>query len=157
MRHSPIFRGLAGALCVLSGSVTIATAEGYTLGTMDKLNIRIVEWQTAEGAVRDWSSISGEYVVGPAGVISVPIVGEVEANGRTTADVATEIGDALQQKLGLMDRPEASVELAEYRPFFLSGDVATPGRYPFDPNLTVLKAVSIAGGMRRSAETGQRI
>lgn len=157
MRHSPIFRGLAGALCVLSGSVTIATAEGYTLGTMDKLNIRIVEWQTAEGAVRDWSSISGEYVVGPAGVISVPIVGEVEANGRTTSDVATEIGDALQQKLGLMDRPEASVELAEFRPFFLSGDVATPGRYPFDPNLTVLKAVSIAGGMRRSAETGQRI
>jgi exopolysaccharide production protein ExoF len=157
MRHSPIFRGLAGALCVLSGSVTFATAEGYTLGTMDKLNIRIVEWQTAEGAVRDWSSISGEYVVGPAGVISVPIVGEVEANGRTTADVATEIGDALQQKLGLMDRPEASVELAEYRPFFLAGDVATPGRYPFDPNLTVLKAVSIAGGMRRSAETGQRI
>lgn len=157
MMRPSIFRGLAGALCVLSGSVTFATAEGYTLGTMDKLNIRIVEWQTAEGAVRDWSSISGEYVVGPAGVISVPIVGEVEANGRTTADVATEIGDALQQKLGLMDRPEASVELAEYRPFFLSGDVATPGRYPFDPNLTVLKAVSIAGGMRRSAETGQRI
>ncbi|WP_024588105.1 polysaccharide biosynthesis/export family protein [Aliihoeflea sp. 2WW] len=157
MLRPSIFRGLAGALCVLSGSVTFATAEGYMLGTMDKLNIRIVEWQTAEGAVRDWSSISGEYVVGPAGVISVPIVGEVEANGRTTADVATEIGDALQQKLGLMDRPEASVELAEYRPFFLSGDVATPGRYPFDPNLTVLKAVSIAGGMRRSAETGQRI
>jgi exopolysaccharide production protein ExoF len=157
MMRASIFRGLAGALCVLSGSVTFATAEGYTLGTMDKLNIRIVEWQTAEGAVRDWSSISGEYVVGPAGVISVPIVGEVEANGRTTADVATEIGDALQQKLGLMDRPEASVELAEFRPFFLSGDVATPGRYPFDPNLTVLKAVSIAGGMRRSAETGQRI
>ncbi|MGQ2907827.1 MAG: polysaccharide biosynthesis/export family protein [Aliihoeflea sp.] len=157
MMRPSIFRGLAGALCVLSGSVTFATAEGYTLGTMDKLNIRIVEWQTAEGAVRDWSSISGEYVVGPAGVISVPIVGEVEANGRTTADVATEIGDALQQKLGLMDRPEASVELAEYRPFFLAGDVATPGRYPFDPNLTVLKAVSIAGGMRRSAETGQRI
>lgn len=157
MARSPIFRSLAGALCVLAGSAAFAAAEGYTLGTMDKLNIRIVEWQTAEGAVRDWSSISGEYVVGTAGVISVPIVGEVEANGRTSAEVATEIGDVLQQKLGLMDRPEASVELAEYRPFFLSGDVATPGRYPFDPNLTVLKAVSIAGGMRRSAETGQRI
>lgn len=148
---------LIGAICVLYGSVSFANAEGYMLGTMDKLNIRIVEWQTAEGAVRDWSSISGEYVVGPSGVISVPIVGDVEATGRTTAEVATEIGDALQQKLGLMDRPEASVELAEYRPFFLAGDVATPGRYPFDPNLTVLKAVSIAGGMRRSSQTGQRV
>jgi len=118
MMRSPIIRGLAGTLAILAGSVQLAGAEAYTLGTMDKLNIRIVEWQTAEGAVRDWSSISGDYVVGPSGVISVPIVGEVEANGRTTAEVATEIGDVLQQKLGLMDRPEASVELAEYRPFF---------------------------------------
>ncbi len=153
----PLVRGLAGALCVLAGSASLVVAEPYTLGTMDKLNIRIVEWQTAEGTVRDWSSISGEYVVGPSGVISVPIVGEIEADGRTTAELATEIGDALQQKLGLMDRPEASVELSEYRPFFLAGDVATPGRYPFDPDLTVLKAVSIAGGMRRSSQTGMRV
>lgn len=157
MVNASFVRSLAGALCLFAGSTSLVAAEPYMLGTMDKLNVRIVEWQTAEGAVRDWSSISGEYAVGPSGVISLPIIGEINADGRTTAEVADEISDTLQQKLGLMDRPEASVELSEYRPFFLAGDVATPGRYPFDPNLTVLKAVSIAGGMRRSAQAGMRV
>jgi polysaccharide biosynthesis/export protein ExoF len=153
-------RGLAAALAtgmLLFTMAAVAAAQDYTLGSMDKLRIRVVEWQTAEGAVRDWSSISGDYVVGPSGRISIPIVGELDASGRTTEEVATEIGDLLQNKLGLIDRPEASVELAEFRPVFISGDVETPGRYPFDPNLTVLKAVSLAGGIRRSADSGLRI
>lgn len=131
-----------------------AQAEPYRLGTMDKLRVRVAEWQSAEGAFRDWSAVSGDYGVGPAGTISVPFVGELSVAGKTTEDVATAISDGLQQKLGLPDRPEASVELAEFRPVFVAGDVQTPGRYPYDPQLTVLKALSIAGGMRRS-ETGQ--
>ncbi len=131
-----------------------AQTEPYRLGTMDKLRVRVAEWQSAEGAFRDWSAVSGDYGVGPAGTISVPFVGELAVAGKTTEDVATAISDGLQQKLGLPDRPEASVELAEFRPIFVSGDVQTPGRYPYDPQLTVLKALSIAGGMRRS-ESGQ--
>jgi exopolysaccharide production protein ExoF len=131
-----------------------ATAEDYRLGTMDKLRVRVAEWQSAEGGFRDWSAVSGDYSVGPAGTISIPFVGELPVTGKTTAQVAAAIGDGLQQKLGLPDRPEASVELAEFRPIFVSGDVQTPGRYPYDPQLTVLKALSIAGGLRRS-ENGQ--
>jgi len=131
-----------------------ATTDEYRLGTMDKLRVRVAEWQSAEGAFRDWSAVSGDYSVGPAGTISVPFVGELPVTGKTTAEVAAAIGDGLQQKLGLPDRPEASVELAEFRPIFVSGDVQTPGRYPYDPQLTVLKALSIAGGLRRS-ENGQ--
>lgn len=131
-----------------------APADEYRLGTMDKLRVRVAEWQSAEGAFRDWSAVSGDYSVGPAGTISVPFVGEMPVSGKTTEEVAAAIGDGLQQKLGLPDRPEASVELAEFRPVFVSGDVQTPGRYPYDPQLTVLKALSIAGGLRRS-ENGQ--
>ena len=123
---------------------------------MDKLRIRVVEWQTAEGAVRDWSTISGDYIVGPSGSISLPFIGEMPAAGKTTAEIAAAIGEELQQKLGLPDRPDASVELAEFRPVFVSGDVETPGKYPYDPQLTVLKAVSLAGGLRRSADSGER-
>jgi exopolysaccharide production protein ExoF len=86
--------------------------------------------------------------------LSIPFIGELPATGKTTAELADAIGEGLQQKLGLPDRPEASVELSEFRPIFVSGDVQTPGRYPYDPQLTVLKAVSIAGGLRRS-ENGQ--
>lgn len=131
-------------------------AEDYQLGTMDRLRIRVVEWRTAEGAVRDWTTINGDYAVGPSGKISLPFIGEMPVTGKTTAEVATAIVDELQQKFGLLDRPDASVELAEFRPFFISGDVETPGRYPYAPDLTVLKAVSLAGGVRRSANLGQR-
>jgi protein involved in polysaccharide export with SLBB domain len=102
-----------------------AAAEDYLLGPMDKLRIRVVEWQSAEATAREWSSVSGEYVVGPSGTLSLPFVGEIPAAGRTTSDVAATIGDELQQTLGLLNRPDAAVELAELRPVFIAGDVQT--------------------------------
>lgn len=133
----------------------LAAAEEYRLGSQDKLTIRVAEWQTVEGTFRDWTAVNGEYTVGPAGTLSVPFVGEMPASGKTTSEVAAAIGQALQRKLALADRPEASVEMAQYRPFYISGEVQTPGQYPYVPELTVLRAMSIAGGVRRSPE-GQR-
>lgn len=155
VRNRPLFRAGLILLAMLLSAFSTARAADYKLGAMDKLHIRVAEWQSAEGAVRDWSVISGDYIVGPSGSISLPFIGELPATGKTTAEIAAAIGDNLQQKLGLSDRPDASVELAEFRPVFVSGDVQTPGRYPFDPQLTVLKAVSIAGGLRRSDAGGQ--
>src|SRR5690606_32147421 len=65
-----------------------ATATEYRLGTMDKLRVRVAEWQSAEGGFRDWSAGSGDYSVGPAGTISIPFVGELPVAGKTTAQVA---------------------------------------------------------------------
>jgi exopolysaccharide production protein ExoF len=140
---------------ILVGSSGFARADDYKLGTMDKLRIRVAEWQTAEGSIRDWSVVSGDYTVGPAGNLSLPFVGDLPASGKTTDAIAQEIGVALQKQFGLKDRPSASVELAEFRPVFLTGDVDKPGEYPFAPNLTVVKAVSLAGGLHR-ADAGQR-
>ncbi len=134
---------------------TQAGAEEYQLGTMDKLKIRVAEWQTAEGAVRDWSVVTGEYTVGPSGALSLPFIGDLPAAGKTTTEVGEAIGEKMQTLFGLRDRPSASVELAQYRPLYLSGEVEKPGEYPFAPNLTVLKAISLGGGLRRS-ESGQR-
>ncbi|SCW67348.1 exopolysaccharide production protein ExoF [Rhizobium mongolense subsp. loessense] len=149
--------GLAfvAGLSILIGSSGFARAADYQLGTMDKLRIRVAEWQTAEGAIRDWSVVSGDYTIGPSGSLSLPFVGDLPASGKTTDAIAQEIGVALQKQFGLKDRPSASVELAQFRPVFLTGDVENPGEYPFAPNLTVVKAVSIAGGLRR-ADAGQR-
>ncbi|WOS66511.1 polysaccharide biosynthesis/export family protein [Sinorhizobium fredii] len=145
------------ALCaalVVSGAA-VARADDYRLGVMDKLRIRVAEWQTAEGAVRDWSAVGGEYTVGASGNVSLPFVGDLPASGRTTTEVAEEIGIKMQKLFGLRDRPSASVEMAQYRPVYLYGEVETPGEYPYAPNLTVLKAISLGGGVRR-AESGQR-
>lgn len=148
----------ATTFAVILAALTAVSAQAadYQLGAMDKLRIRVAEWQTAEGAVRDWSTISGDYTVGPSGNISLPLVGEMAAAGKTTSEIGQEISETLQQKFGLLDRPDASVELAEFRPVFISGDVQTPGRYPYAPDLTVLKAVSLAGGIRRAADAGLR-
>ena len=136
--------------------VGAAAADEYFLDAQDKLKIRVSEWQTIEGTFRDWSAVTGDYTVGPTGTLSLPFIGETQAAGKTTAEIAATIGTSLQQKFGLSDKPEASVELAEYRPFFIAGEVQSPGQYPYAPGLTVLKAVSIAGGFRRGADLSQR-
>ena len=129
-------------------------APVYTLGPLDKLNIRIAEWQTAAATFRDWSSVSGEYSVGPDGTISMPFIGSIPAAGKTTGELAKTIGHQLQQILGLIDQPSASVQIEQFRPVFLSGDVQSPGKYPYQPGLTVLKAVSLAGGLRHENNGG---
>lgn len=154
-RHPPVARSLIAT--VIAGLTLFTTdssafADEYRLGTLDKLTIRVVEWQTVEGTFRDWSPVSGDYTVGPSGRLSLPFVGETDAAGKTTAEIAASIGKSLQDKFGLSDRPEASVEIAQYRPFYVSGDIQAPGQYAYVPDLTVLKAISMAGGMRRGSD-----
>ncbi|MCT7377844.1 polysaccharide biosynthesis/export family protein [Chelativorans salis] len=156
----PLFR--SRLVSVLAAIMTlllpvVSGAEEYLLGPMDKLHIRVAEWQSADASARDWSSVSGDYTVGPSGSISIPFIGELPATGKTTAELAATIGDELQQTLGLLTRPDASVEVAEFRPFFISGDVQAPGKYAYDPGLTVLKAISVAGGLRRAQNEGMRV
>ncbi|MDQ0322500.1 exopolysaccharide production protein ExoF [Pararhizobium capsulatum DSM 1112] len=149
MRRSLL--GITFALVLAGG----ASAEDYRLDVLDKLRIRVVEWQTAEGTVRDWSAVSGDYSVGASGEISLPLIGDLPVSGKTAAEVSADIGLRMQTLFGLRDRPTASVELAQYRPIYIAGEVQTPGEYPFSPNMTVLKAVSLGGGLRR-ADPGQR-
>ncbi|MDK1492650.1 polysaccharide biosynthesis/export family protein [Sinorhizobium sp. 7-81] len=144
---------LIAVMAVVGGAA--AQADEYRLGVMDKLRVRVAEWQTAEGAVRDWSAVSGDYTIGASGNLSLPFIGDLPASGKTTTEVAAEIGIQMQKLFGLRDRPSASVEMAQYRPVYLTGEVETPGEYPYVPKMTVLKAVSLSGGLRR-APSGQR-
>jgi polysaccharide biosynthesis/export protein ExoF len=144
---------LAGCLMVLAPG--LAFADAYHLGVMDKIRVKVAEWQTAEGTVRDWTAVSGDYAVSASGTVSLPFIGELPASGKTTADVASEIGLKMQQLFGLSDRPSASVEISEYRPIYISGSVQAPGQFPYAPQMTVLKALSVAGGLKR-ADAGQQ-
>ncbi len=154
--HALSMRMLGGlALALVLANAPSAFAQEYRLGVMDKLRIRVAEWQTAEGAIRDWGAVSGDYRIGADGSLSLPFIGQLPADGRTTADLSVDIGKKMQVLFGLKDLPSASVEIAEYRPVYLSGEVQAPGAYPYAPGLTVLKAVSFGGGLRR-ADPGQR-
>lgn len=145
----------ATALLLTAPLAAFAQDGQYRLGTADKLRIRVAEWQPADGTIRNWDVINGDYAVGPSGTLSLPFIGQLDVAGKTPGEVGDAIGAGLQSKFALRNLPSASVEVAQFRPVFLTGDVQTPGEYPYAPNMTVLKAVSLAGGLRRS-DAGQR-
>ena len=153
-RWAATFMMAASALTV-SVISSGAAENGYKLGVMDKVRVRVAEYQPADGSIKNWDVVAGDYTVGPSGEISLPFLGDLPAAGKTTGEIAGQIGEELRTKFALRNLPSASVEVAEFRPVFLAGDVDKPGEYPYSPRLTVLKALSLAGGLKRS-EAGQR-
>lgn len=143
------------ALLSVPGQVMAAAGDAYQLAPLDKLQIKIVEWKPDLGESRDWSTINGDYEIDAAGTISIPFIGSIVANGRTTEELSQTISNDLRKILGLSGYPQASVSIAEYRPVFITGQVQQPGKYPYFPGMTVLKLVSVAGGTVTKTDPAQ--
>lgn len=142
------------ALCLAASTMFVSAyaADPYILGISDKLTIKVVQWKAADSTFQEWSALAGDYVVGADGNVNFPMLGPTEGAGKTSTELAATLGSGLQQALGLPTAPSVTVEVSAYGPIYVSGDVSTPGEYPFAPNLTVIKALALAGGERRSAE-----
>jgi polysaccharide export outer membrane protein len=96
--------------------------------------------------------LSYQFLVNDQGAIDMPLIGLIPASGATTA----ELGQRIQQKLvatKVLLEPSVAVEVATYRPMFILGEVAKPGEFPYQPGMTVLTAVAVAGGFTYRAET----
>lgn len=89
--------------------------------------------------------LTGTFRVNDSGTIALPLLGAVKAAGLSSAQLAEEISSELKRKQLLRD-PSIAVEISEYRPIFILGEVKNPGRYPYEPGMTLLTAVSVAGG-----------
>ena len=85
-----------------------------------------------------------------AGTIQHPVLGEIQVKGLTTGELEQKITSGLI-KAQYLKNPKVTVNIDEYRPFFINGEVYKPGGYPYVPGLTVLKAVSLAGGFKDRA------
>jgi polysaccharide biosynthesis/export protein len=88
--------------------------------------------------------LTNTYAIDAGGSITMPLIGSVPARGRTPAGLASEITAKLRN--GYIREPSVAVEIEAYRPFFILGEVAAPGQYPYVPNMSVESAVAIAGG-----------
>ncbi|KQV70330.1 polysaccharide biosynthesis/export family protein [Rhizobium sp. Root1220] len=128
-------------------AVPETSAQDYILGPQDTLKIRVFEWRPSTFTAFEWVPLTGDFVISAAGNLSLPIIGTVPAAGKTLEQVADTIGERLQNQIGLQKRPNASVEIASYRPFFITGMVTNPGKYSYSPGLTVVQALSMAGGV----------
>ena len=106
----------------------------YRLDAGDKLRV----------VVYGQEGLTNTYAIDAGGAITMPLIGPVPARGRTPASLATEISRKLRN--GYIREPSVAVEIESYRPFFILGEVAAPGQYPYVPNMSVESAVAIAGG-----------
>jgi polysaccharide biosynthesis/export protein len=106
----------------------------YRLDAGDKLRV----------VVYGQEGLTNTYAIDAGGSITMPLIGAVPARGRTPAGLAAEISAKLRN--GYIREPSVAVEIEAYRPFFILGEVAAPGQYPYVPNMSVESAVAIAGG-----------
>jgi polysaccharide export outer membrane protein len=126
---------LAG--CISNAPVTALPfnpEEPYRLDSGDRMRI----------AVFGQDGLTGTYAVDAAGHINMSLIGTVTARGLTPAALQQTIAARLRQ--GYIRDPKVAVEVDLYRPFFVLGEVTTPGQFPYVPDMTVEKAVAIAGG-----------
>jgi len=143
---------LVGALFMGLTAGLPAKADDYRIGPQDRLRIEVVEWRPTTASLFEWGPLTGEFTISTSGNLSMPILGTLPVAGKTVEQTADMISGRLQEVVGLQKRPSASVEIAAYRPFFVGGLVANPGKYDYFPDLTVLKAISIAGGYARPVD-----
>ncbi|MBO1909460.1 polysaccharide biosynthesis/export family protein [Microvirga sp. 3-52] len=118
------------------------------------MRVKVVEWRAGKNEFYEWSSLGGEYSIATSGNVLLPFLGEIPAEGKTIGELSNSIAGALQKRVGLTTQPAAAVEIVQFRPVYVIGDVEKPGEYSFRPGLTVLQAVGLAGGERRTTETG---
>jgi polysaccharide export outer membrane protein len=124
--------GMKPAANQLSGQSDLSRI--YRAGIGDKLKI----------AVFGEPELSGQFEVSATGVIAMPLVGEIPAKGKTVPDLRAEIVRRLES--GYLRQPKVSVEVLNYRPFFVHGEVRNGGEFQFRNGVTIRDAVAMAGG-----------
>ena len=112
----------------------------YHLDAGDKLRV----------VVFGQEGLTNTYAIDAGGAITMPLIGAVAARGKTPAGLAADISARLRN--GYIREPSVAVEVESYRPFFILGEVAAPGQYPYVPNMSVESAVAIAGGFSPRAK-----
>ena len=90
------------------------------------------------------SDLTNTYSVDSAGAVSMPLIGRVHAQGLTTAELERAV--AARLRAGYIRDPSVSIEVEDFRPFFILGAVGCPGQYPFIAGMTAQQAVAVAGG-----------
>lgn len=150
---------LVGLLVICVVSMPAASAAEYKLGTEDKVQLRVFEWRAQVDQFFEWEALNGEFQVGQSGAISLPLLGDIPASGLSTSELADAVSKRMTSQLGIQFPPRVAVEVSQYRPFYITGAVTAPGAYPYRPGMTVLRAISIAGGLPRTgnAQFGREI
>lgn len=135
--------GLLGSVGSLHAqqSTSAATYADYMLAPGDVISVKVFNEPEL--------SVSNLRIPG-SGVISYPLLGRIDTENYSVATLEKHLTALLLN--GYLKKPEVSITISEYRPFFVKGDVSQPGRHPFSEGMTLEQALTIAGG---SAQIGE--
>jgi polysaccharide export outer membrane protein len=111
-----------------------SAGEAYRLDTGDK--VRVI--------VFGEDDLGGQFQIDDTGYIRLPLIGQLKAVGSSPRELETHIASALAN--GYLNSPRVSVEVTDYRPFYIIGEVNKPGQYPYVNGMTALNAIALSGG-----------
>ncbi len=127
-------------VCLLGFSPAVSQVYEYGLGTGDLLRVTVFGQE----------DLSGEFEVNGSGRVQIPLIGELTVIDLTLRDVEKKIVSVL--KPDYLKNPVVSVEIINYRPFYIIGEVANPGSYEYVGGMRVINAVAMAGGFTYRAK-----
>ncbi len=141
---SPLAVAFLTALLLLTGiESSLGQEKDYILGSGDR--IRVV--------VFGQEDLSGEFEIDGTGQVSLPLIKEMTASGLTLRGLEALIAGKL--KPDFLKNPRVNVEVLNYRPFYIIGQVKNPGSYPYVSGMTIINAVALAGGYTYRAREGK--
>jgi polysaccharide export outer membrane protein len=129
-----LFLVLGTTMTTAQSSAGSAVQSAYRLSAGDKLRVTVYGHE----------DLSGEFDVDATGDISLPLIGDVHAAGLTANELEMAITDQLRPDY--LKNPRVSAELLDYRPFYIFGEVKSPGSYPYANGMTVISSIAVAGG-----------
>jgi len=139
------------AACASQGPVPMAPAdvqptgqnfaEAYRLGAGDALRV----------IVFGEPDLSGEFEIDGSGAFSMPLIGQLDAFQLTVVELEKAIAKKLTE--GYLIDPRVNVEVLNYRPFYIVGEVKDGGEFPYISGMHAVRAVAIAGGYTYRANT----
>jgi protein involved in polysaccharide export with SLBB domain len=126
--------GPRGIVNSLEAETPAATTDTYRLSPGDKLKVTVF----------NEADLTGEFQVNERGNVAFPLAGEIKASGSTPDEFRDRLTQRLRGKF--VKNPRVSIEMVNYRPFNVLGEVRNAGQYPYRPGLSVQDAVAMAGG-----------
>lgn len=135
-----VFALLILSLALVGAAVRAEEVSKYRMSAGDVISIKVLG---------EPDLTFEELRLTDAGSFSYPFIGEVKAKGKTVAQVEELLLTALKGKY--LVSPRVSVNVLEYRFFYIIGEVKLPGGYPYQPGLTLRRAAALAGGLTERA------
>lgn len=128
-----------GTKAIVSDDKSTQNAS-YKLGSGDKIKV----------TVYGENDLSATYLVNEEGYISFPLINEIKVKNKTIFDVKDLLVAALSN--GYLIDPSISIEVAEFRPIYVMGEIKSPGSYNFVADMSVRNAIALAGGFTYRAK-----